>query len=345
MSDSSTRNAGLDFARILAMFFVCVIHVGAYWRGMKEAPTLIDRAAAVSYYSLAYVAINLFMMITGYLGIHRSWKVKSFLCLWGQVAFYLAGGYLLVYLLTGKYGSTQFLISNIFPIPFANAYWYFTAYAGAFFLFPYINKGFLALCKKERERLLLTLFVLICLFGFFNKHIWGGFNAVWMLVMYLAGAYLKLHPFSIRTRYLLIVYASSSIIGGLFFSLDSYMRHHCGFSLPIPGLDHTSPFTVCASVACFMACCRMNVKSPVWKQVLGRIAPLTFAVYLIHLHPRLIPYFDEFTKWIATYSHYTWWHIPCVSLLIFGFCLPIEFIRQSLCRGIAHLYTLRKTRT
>lgn len=344
MQNTSQHVYGIDVARILAMFFVCILHLGGWWKGMANAPTLIDRGAAVTFWALAYVGVNLFMMITGYLGIHRTWKTKSFLRLWGQVTFYLTSGILIAYILNKQPPSMSYFVSLIFPIPFANGYWYFTAYAGAFFLFPYINKGFLILSKREQEKLLLTLFVIICAFGFYNRHVWGGVNAVWMLVMYLTGAYLKLHPATIKIRHLLAIYLTSSITAGLLFSLDSYLRHSHGFSLPLPGLDYTSPLTVCASIACFSICVRAQPVSPLVKKVLGTLAPLMFAVYLIHTHPLLMGYFYNFTKWLAQYSHYGWWHIPVGAILIFSFCTAVEYIRAKLfkviTRCVSHLRIL-----
>ncbi|MCQ2364875.1 MAG: acyltransferase [Akkermansia sp.] len=338
MPQTSQHSYGIDIARILAMFFVCVLHLSGWWKGMANAPTLIDRAAAVTFWSLAYVGVNLFMMITGYLGIERNWKTKSFLRLWGQVAFYLMGGILVSFLLNDPPLRTGYFISLIFPIPFANGYWYFTAYAGAFFLFPYLNKGFLILSKQEKQKLLITLFFIICIFGFYNKHVWGGFNAVWMLVMYLVGAYLKLHPLIYKTKYLLIVYLCSSIFAGLLFSLDSYLRHSQGFSLPFPGLDYTSPLTVCASIACFAACARMQPSSPLVQNVLKWFAPLMFAVYLIHTHPALMLHFGNFTKWFARYSHYGWWHIPVGAALIFIFCSFVEYARQLIFKSVGRCF-------
>lgn len=337
MKKGLSRDYGIDIARILAMFLVCVLHVGGCWRGMANAPTMFDRAAAVTYWSLAYVAVDLFMLITGYLGINRTWKIKSYLRLWGQVAFYLMGGFLFAYSLNGACCSWSYFIANIFPIPCANAYWYFTAYSGAFFFFPYLNKVFLALTKHEREKLLLTLFLIICVFGFYNKHVWGGYNAVWMLVMYLAGAYLKLHPIALNTKYLLALYVSLSISGGILFSLDCHLRHTFGFSLPIPGLDYTSPFTVCASIACFVACTRVHMRSYLLQKLLATIAPLTFAVYLIHTHPATIGYFGDFIKSAAEYTHYSWWHIPTIAFLAFVFCIFIEYTRVRIFKSVAFL--------
>lgn len=342
MSDRLKRDYGMDIVRILAMFGVCVLHVGGWWKGVSAAPTYWDKTAAVSFYSLAYVAVNLFMMVSGYLGIHRNWKIKSFLRLWGEVAFYLLGGYLFGFLLNGTFPSFRCFAKAIFPIPLANAYWYFTAYAGAFFFFPYLNKGFLALSQKERGKLLLTLFGVICVFGFYNhQHIWGGFNAVWMMVMYLTGAYFKLHPLSLKTRHLLLIYIASSFLGGAVYMMETYLKHHHDCSLPIPGLSYTSPFTVCASIACFIVCSRLSPKSQFLRQMLEKISSLTFAVYLIHMHPMLTPYFWNFARWLATYSHNQWWHIPVVSFIMFAFCLFVESIRQRVFRGIASLYPHR----
>lgn len=343
MQKSATRDYGIDIARILAMFFVCVLHMGAWCGdGIANAPTPEDYTAAVLFWSLAYVGVNLFMMISGYLGIHRTWKFKSFLRLWLQVAFYLMGGFLFAYTVFGSYMQPRIFLFKIFPIPFANAYWYFTAYAGAFFLFPYLNKAFLILTKSEREKLLCTLFAIICLFGFFNQHVWGGQNAVWMLVMYLTGAYLKLHPLKLKTQHLLLVYIFFSLAGGGLYMLQDYLSHHTALNLPIPNLDYTSPFVVCASVACLAFCTRLQPQSLLLRKAIVTIAPLTFAVYLIQSHPFFSGRFHDICTWASRYTHYSWWHIPVLAILLFGFCLCIDYLRLRLFNFIGGLLSKKE---
>lgn len=340
MQPNTNREYGIDIARILAMFFVCVLHMGAWHGGgVMNAPTTGDYTAAVLFWSLAFVGVNLFMMISGYLGIYRTWKFKSLFRLWLQVAFYLMGGFLFVYLLAGKFMPLGLMLWRVFPIPFANSYWYFTAYAGAFFFFPYLNKGFLILNKREREKLLLLLFVVICLFGFFNKHVWGGMNAVWMLVMYLAGAYLKLHPLKLRNRHLLSLYIIGSFAGGGLFILDAYLRQNTSFDLPIPALSYTSPFVVCASVACFTLCSRLKPQAAWLRKAIVMVAPLTFAVYLIQSHPMISAYIRLFCINAARYTHYHWWHTPVLAILLFIVCLGIDYLRLRLFTIIGHLFS------
>lgn len=340
MQPNTNREYGIDIARILAMFFVCVLHMGAWHGGgVKYAPTTGDYTAAVLFWSLAFVGVNLFMMISGYLGICRIWKFKSLFRLWLQVVFYLMGGFLIVYLQTGSCLRADLLFNKLFPIPFANAYWYFTAYAGAFFFFPYLNKGFLVLTKQEREKLLLTLFVVICLFGLFNKHVWGGLNAVWMLVMYLAGAYLKLHPLQLRARHLLLIYIAGSLIGGALFMLDEHLKMHTAHDIPIPGLSYTSPFVVCASVACFALCTRLQPQAPWLRKAIVAVAPLTFAVYLIQSHPMLAAYIHYFCRISSRYTHYHWWHTPVLAILLFIVCIGIDYLRLRLFTIIGHLFS------
>lgn len=343
MQEQPPRNYGIDIARILAMFFICVLHMGAWCgEGIAKAPTSGDYTVAVLFWSLAYVGVNLFMMISGYLGINRTWKFKSFLRLWLQVVFYLMGGFLLAYAVFGSCLQTRIFLFKIFPIPFANAYWYFTAYAGAFFLFPYLNKGFLALTKSEREKLLGILFIIICLFGFFNRHVWGGQNAVWMLVMYLTGAYLKLHPLQLKTRHLLMIYIFFSLLGGSLYILNNYLSSHTSLYLPIPNLNYTSPFVVCASVACLTLCTRLQPQSAILRKTIITIAPLTFAVYLIQSHPFFSGRFHDICSWAARYTHYSWWHIPVLSILLFVFCLCIDYLRLRLFNFIGQVFA-RKT--
>lgn len=332
MSVEREHQYGIDVARILAMFFICMIHVSLWWTytlAPDEPLYLVNCVGTASLNALAYVGVNLFMLITGYLGIERQWRFRSFMRLWIQVVFYLLAGYMLAFAMGDRCG-VMTLITKLFPIPFANGYWYFTAYAGAFFLFPYINKAFLSLTQKERRDSLLIVLVSICFFGYFNRSVWGGFNAVWMLVMYMAGAYLKLHPVQLRTRWLILLYVGCSFVAGVITQIDTYTNEVYNVPFPFPGLYYTSPLTVCASLACFLACLNFSPRTETVRRVLVRVAPLTFAVYLIHIHPMLSHHFVALTRETSLAVHHAWWCIPFVALSIFAVGLLIDYGRVRL---------------
>lgn len=335
MSQTRVHEYGLDVARIFAMFLVCAVHAAGCWHGVSHAPAGVDYGVALVFCAISFVGVNLFMLITGYLGINRQWRVGGYLRLWAQVAFYMVGGFLVAYLWDGQFLGKQVLLNCFFPIPFANGYWYFTAYSAAFFLFPYINKGFLALTKAEREKLLLVLFAATCLFGCFNRSIADGYNAVWMLEMYLAGAYMKLHPPVVSARRALAVFLLCCLLSALFAALREYGRRMYGLVLPFAVFSFTAPLTLLASLAVFHACAKMQVRASWLRCALAALAPLTFAVYLIHVHPALCVYFAHFADWMGGVSHYAWWYIPAVAVPVFVFCIAVDALRRWGVAGLA----------
>ena len=335
--EKETHLYGPDILRILAMYFVCVIHVGGCWGSISHAPDTINKLGALSIYSLSDVAVNLFMLITGYIGITHRWSWKGYAKIWAQVAFYSIAGILVSWWWTGELCSVTTLFRLLFPIPLANGYWYFTAYTGAFFLFPYANKLLQSINKREYQYLLAVLLSSICLFGMWHQSLWGGFNSVWMLVMYALGAYIRLHMKPMRQRYALGAYLLISAFTAVYTATQFYASKKYGTSWDISLFSHTSLATVAAAFFCFVFFVQLQIKGEVIRKLIRFAAPLTFAVYLIHEHPLLEHFFRKMADNLGTWDCYAMWHAPIVSALIYIICSSVDWFRLQLFKGIVYL--------
>ena len=88
-ASNDTRNYGLDLLKALAMLLVVTLHVlghGGILYGTKPLSAHYTLAWAME--SLAYPAVDIYVIITGYLYAGRQARAKNIVGLWFQVFFY-----------------------------------------------------------------------------------------------------------------------------------------------------------------------------------------------------------------------------------------------------------------
>ncbi len=338
MSGKETHLYGPDILRILSMYLICVLHVGGGFGGMAHTSDLTTKCGVLAFVSSAIVAVNLFMMITGYIGITHHWSWKGYFKVWMQVAFYSIAGILFAWWWFGKLPSASVFQSLLFPIPLASGYWYFTAYTAAFFLFLYANKLLISLSKDEFKRLLVILLISVCIFGMWHKLVWKGFNCVWMLIMYALGAYIRLHLKRLCGWFTLGGYFLVSALVTIIAALQMYASKEYGISLGVSVIEYTALPVVAASFFLFVFFVQRSVKGERICRFLRFAAPLTFGVYLIHLHPLLEIIFRQMVDSIGEWNHYALWHTPVVAALIYIICSAIDWCRFLLFKGAALLW-------
>ena len=121
---TNNRNIGLDALRIISMIMVLTLH----YLGKGG---LLDRNNTSEIYNIIYllletlsiVAVNCFILISGYFLCKSEFKLKKFLKLWGEVIFYS----IIIYVIFVIIGIEKISISNlvriIFPV-ITNQYWF-----------------------------------------------------------------------------------------------------------------------------------------------------------------------------------------------------------------------------
>ena len=104
----------------------------------------------------------MFVIISGYFGIHRS--VKGILNLIAQILFYsIIATFICIFVYKEPITRDQWL-SIVFPIT-KTQYWFVSTYVLLYILAPYVNKLLDSLSKRSYAFYLLTLTVLVCYWG------------------------------------------------------------------------------------------------------------------------------------------------------------------------------------
>lgn len=266
--------------------------------------------------------------------------------LWLQVVFYTLAGIL--------FGAGLWNPRDLYPIPLASGYWYFTAYAGLFFLIPFLNE-YLTAIGKRRFQQLLAVAVVACSFvapqlpqgDLIRGSSVNDFSVIWMVVMYLTGAYVRLHlNKNVANKFCLLAYCGLTAVQIAVFGAKNYMEAKLGtdITLPVAEFGSTSVFTYANSVLLFIFFSRLNIRCGILRKILSFAVPMTFAVYLIHTNPGFVPLFRRLTNTYAAYTQFRCVHAVVSAVVIYVLCSCIDYGRVLLFTGAEHLFGLLRKR-
>lgn len=326
---TNSRHFGIDLLRIVAMYMVCMIHVNLF---CKAHGTLIPGKEFFYYFSnwteaVGMIGVNLYALITGYVCLNSRWKLSRYIHLWLQVAYYtiglLAVGVLLS--MTGIFDWTytiKSIVKQIIKLACGGPYWYFAAYTGLFFFIPFINSWLNQLDKRKHLILIIISCVLLPSISLQRSCIFShGYNMIWLAVLYSAGAYVKRYQPNIN-KLLLIMIAGLCTTPIFILAKSSTLR----------GLywDYTSPIMVIYSLAVFLFFCNIKIENKYITKAISWAAPLSFGVYLIHVHPWTWGFLNKYFASLVEQLNYPWWISIIGGLCIYVTCTIIEYTRASL---------------
>lgn len=247
----------------------------------------------------AYCAVDCYGLISGYVGVDHKARPARFIELWLQVFFYSAGITLIFWMVKPYFLDSSSLWKAVFPVSW-KTYWYFSSYAGVFFLMPYLNRLMDSLNTKEVRRLAVTLFLVFSVATALPKvngsdflNLGGGYSFVWLMVLYLLGACIRRGNFARwKKRYYLLSYFALSAFSWAFKILvENYTRNIYGearYGRLFTG--YAAPTMVLCAVCLLLIFEDIEIKNTMCRKMIRLAAPLAFSVYLIHTHPLVFNY-------------------------------------------------------
>lgn len=243
-------NYGIEFGRILTMIMVMALHI-LLQGGLLKSSALFSIHGQIlifmEYFLL--VAVNVFGMISGFVMVNGQYKVKRLVLLWLQVVFY---SYLILVVVSPFYHlNMRLIITSLLPT-MSNQYWYFNSYLVMFLFIPYLNKGIKLLSKKDLGKAIVFMFLILSVFssvtGSEKFYVNSGYSPIWLMFLYIVGAYVKLYPAEIMQikykllKYIILTVAMVFLHDGLNFILfnlqGEYEQHWflLRYSFPIVSL-------------------------------------------------------------------------------------------------------------
>lgn len=333
------RNTGLDLLRIISMIMVIMLHYLGKGKLLD-----INNVYKVNHIlfslleSLSIVAVNCYVLISGYFLVKSEFKFKKFLKLWGEVVFYSIAVYIVVVLLGLKQFSISDAIKSCFPI-ITERYWFVNSYLAMYLLSPYLNKLIYALSQKEYKNMLLILIILFSVLTVLPSDYLldqtGGYGIIWFVCLYLIAGYIRLHVTEdtinkYKNKYLLF-YIVSSILTAIGFVVLKYLSVKLNVKdISEKLLFYNMPLVLISSVFLFLYFNTIKIKNKNINNIILKIAPLTFAVYLIHeqFTLRTVLYKNILHTEICYHNPYAIFIIIGSVFAIFIVCILIEYIRR-----------------
>ncbi len=296
------RNYGIDLLRIFGMFLICVLHICGQGQAMLRVSGFSGSYYAAWFLeTLAYCAVDIYGLVSGYVGVDGKSRPSRLLELWMRVFWYSAlGSFLAVYVF--HFNSLEKMPwKALFPVGW-KTYWYFSAYVGVFILAPWLNRLVLALKEKERRKLLACLFLFFTVGTMIPRvaetgsdylGLAGGYTFVWLSILYVMGACLK----KIKLKehgpffYLSVCFCSTAFSWLFKILMENYtlaVRGKAYYGRVFTG--YTSPTMVINAICLLLLFKDIKLKRKWSKDLVSFFAPLAFSVYLVQVQPYVWEY-------------------------------------------------------
>lgn len=294
------RIASIELLRILAMMMVVMLH---YLSKGGLLTSLTEEFGAGSYIAwlleaFSIVAVNVYMLISGYFLVESGFRLTRLVRLVCQVLFYslLIPPVLLVLgVLRPEQVTVYSLLQYVLPGQMVH-YWFITAYLIMYLLSPVLAAGAKALSQKQ----LRNMIILLLLFFSVSKSVLPvqleadnlGYDGLWFVCVFLVAAYIRLYgiAFLQKGRRAALCYLGSCVsIYGLTLGVRLvYLRTgRLGHFIHAP-YDYNHILNLFAAVSLFYVFSqwKLSGEKPLGKAIL-RVAPYTLGVYLLHEHVEL----------------------------------------------------------
>lgn len=315
------RQSGIELLRIVAIVMVLVCHANARVLGLPsraevfsvQAPSI----ARMLFGAMAVYGVNIFVMISGWFGIHA--KPKGLAKLLFEVLFLLWGIYA-VFLLTGN---ATFNMHDIkVCLALTDEYWFVMAYVGLYIFSPVLNAFVEKASKRELQLLLVGFYVFQCYYCWASGTLdyFSGYSITFFFGLYLTARYFRLYPVRILSRHGGLVYVASLAV----------VTTVSVVALVLVGnwarmLRYDNPLVIVGAIGLLNAFSHLRFHS----RLVNSLATACFAVYIIHFDPLVFHYFAMAVKSIynSTSGLVTVAAISMFLVAVFLACWLIDRVR------------------
>lgn len=342
-TDNRIRQSNIELLRIILMILV-IAHHYVVNSGVMDQFNYFSVSAPMIYLqcfgAFGKVAINAFVLITGYFMCSGHWTIHKWIKLYLQIKLYR----IVFYLLFVAVGYVPFnyhdLLETLFSTVFQYGSDYAETYLGLYLMIPFLNKLITSLTQREHSYLLLLLLAFFCLIPTFSLFLsvrhasndtWN--YPVWMAVLYLTGAYIRKYSFPAflsknwaRTAFFLncaLIFGSIIVVDFVGVRLDFTAQYWL-----VNNANKLLAYT-CA-IAIFFWFKDLQIS---YHPVINTISACTFGIYLIHtVNPAMREWLwcNLFRVSDVYHTSYVWFHSVASVVLIFATCASIEWLRLQL---------------
>lgn len=336
MESAHKRQSNIELLRIVAILMVIILH---YLNGSMGGELQHVVPGSLNYYlshfieSLCIIAVNVFVLITGYFSYKKtqvkvSKVVNLFLVMifWGLLLSVVTVFWLLPQTINFS------LVKGIVEASLSQ--WFVVIYSILYLLIPFINKMINAIDEKSLRVILIINLIFFYVWPTLFTNIPDsskGYGIVNFINLYLIGAYIhKYHDEKVKLNKLVALYLILTVITTVF----SFVAGRA--------YDYNSVFTLFSSVIFFEIFKSLNIG---YNKTINRLAIYTFSVYLIDVNG----YFNKFLYRNLFRSNEYWNDkLMIVNLLlavigIYIICILLDYLR-TLIFGKAFNYLSNKVK-
>lgn len=290
------RNSSFEILRLLLMLMILIHHgivVGLGLSGISGnngVECIISDADYPLMFiinSFCIVAVNVFVLISGYFGINLNTKKVLYLCF--SLLFYT-----ILFTTIPKFveGDTLHGIHRMALLS-GTYYWFVREYFFLMLFCPLINLGFDKLERKSVQLLIGGMIIISCYIGFiFQRSInLNGYNFVNFIMLYMIGKYIRVY-YKTSKRYsksYAFVYFSLSLITACL-CIQLFERGYGELAWRMT--YYNNPFVVLSSIGLFCFFKELEFKS----NVVNKLAKSSLSVYLFGCSSLCLDYSKDFFR-------------------------------------------------
>ena len=279
MTKFNKLNLNIEFLRIIAMISICFVHVNFSVYSIQVPYTLMYFVSWL--FEIVFIhGVNIFGMISGFVGINKHNNLRGIIRLYIVVLFYSIVGLFTCYFFFKSYWTSSFILGSVLPI-LKNTYWYISSYVALYIVAPILN-SFLEKVNHTKSLSILFFLLFIVFYSSFND-LYGfgwGYCTAWLIVLYLVGALIResLNKFRLASGFALFfigtffVYLSKiySLYNGNISFIDSRLLNYSNFFITI------------GSIGLFIVGLKLKLKN---RALICSISQCCLGIYIIQCHP------------------------------------------------------------
>lgn len=270
------------------------------------------------------VSVNCYILITGYFMVNQTkFRIKGIWTVWSTTWLYSVCIYSLFLLTNNTTFSYNDLLVNIAPI-YSNTYWFVTSYLFIMLIAPVLSYVANHLTHKQYISLLIVGFIL-CFQLLLGQFLMSDLQLLLFVYLFFIGGYLQKYQPSFTSKQLFCAFTGMLLIS---FAYTIFKNHQLQSSNFMIYAMHYYGLILPLSVLVFLLFRQLRVPQK-YHSIINAIAPLSFAVYIIHsqpnIHEALWGYVTQTVQGMNNMLLLL--HCMTTCALIFVVCILIDKIR------------------
>lgn len=293
--------------RMLAMMLILMLHANFIAIGIPGSEDIltspISTSLRIGMQSACVVAVNVFVLISGWFGIRPSLSGIAKFLFQCTFCYFIA---FLIFSITGNetFDITLFVKKLIFE---SGPIWFVISYIGLYILSPILNAYLAQTSQRGLKSVLIAFFTFQTLFGTFIpivSFIDRGYSTFSFIGLYLLAFYLRHYRHDLLRHGFSIYIASIAILAVI--AIVWRMLDIPNF---VTLFYYSNPLVITGAAGLVMGFAGLKERK---SELLNAVAVSTFAIYLLHCNPFL---FDHYTGLIRDiYSHYNGFYFIAITL-------------------------------